>query len=118
MKVTNHSPISDQCHRSFLTDHHVNPLSAGLWLEVVFFASSPKGSSSTPITWDVSLLPKAPFKEKLQGGAVPHQLALLPGDGGAEAAKAEQSPLEMDRIGPGGRLAQLQLACDSAIDPP
>lgn len=60
-------------------------------------------------------LAKAPWKEKLEGGAVPHQLALPPGDAGAEAAKAGQSPLEMSRIAPGGCLAQLQLACNKAI---
>lgn len=60
-------------------------------------------------------LAKAPWKEKLEGGAVPHQLALPPGDAGAEAAKAGQSPLEMSRTAPGGCLAQLQLACNKAI---
>lgn len=63
------------------------------------------------------MLPKAPCKEKLEGGAVPHQLALLPGDSGAEAAKAGQSPLGTSRIAPGGCLARLQLVCDNGIYP-
>lgn len=50
------------------------------------------------------------------GGALPAQLALLPGDRRAEAAKAGQNPLEMSRITRGrspGYLASVRVCTDT-----
>lgn len=79
------------------------------------FYSSGRRQAQGAAAW--LMLPKASWRKKLEGGAVPHQLALLLADSGAEAAEAGQSPLEMSRVAPGGGLTRLQLRCDNGTDP-